>query len=124
MGKVGCVMNSFVTLALAIDSGTAKVFDHIENGGPMWSGTGKRWERCSVRFDKRFAEPPAVQLSIAMIDSDCGRNLRLDLSTEEITVEGFTAVAHTWSDTLIGRLHVNWTAIGQRDPSRQERWDV
>ncbi len=117
-------MNDFATVTLAIDSGVSKVFDHIENEGPMWSGIGKRWARSVIRFESAFAQPPAIQLSIAMIDADSSRNLRLELHSEDITTTGFTAVAHTWNDTRIGRLQVNWTAIGGRGGDPEARWSV
>lgn len=90
----------------------------------MWTGSGKRWARASVTFEEPFVVPPIIQLSIAMIDADSGKNLRLELTTEDVGPEGFTAVAHTWSDTRIGRLQVNWTAIGQATPGAEPLWDV
>ena len=109
---------------LAIDGGTSQVFDHIENAGPMWCGTGKRWARTVINFESAFDTVPRVQLSIAMIDADSSRNLRFELNAEDVTVDGFTAVAHTWNDTRIGRLQVNWTAIGTRAPAVGPGWDV
>ena len=117
-------MSNVNPLTLAIDGGVAKVFDHIENSGPMWSGEGKRWSRAVVKFPEPFSRPPTVQLSISVIDADTGRNLRLDLHTEDVTGDGFTAVAHTWSDTRIGRLQVNWTAIGSRIEGSSPAWNV
>ena len=117
-------MNDLTPMVMAIDSGKVQMFDHIDAEGPMWSGSGKRWARMSVRFDTPFSLPPTVQLSIAMIDADSGRNLRLELITEDLSPEGFTAVAHTWSDTRIGRLQLNWTAIGNRSSSVEPLWNV
>ena len=117
-------MNNLTPMVLAVDNGVVQMFDHIEAEGPMWSGSGKRWARMVVRFTRPFLAPPTVQLSIAMIDADSGRNLRLDLSTEDLGPDGFTAVAHTWNDTRIGRLQLNWTAIGNRSTSVEPLWDV
>lgn len=117
-------MSNLIQSELAIDGGVAQIFDHIENEGPMWGGVGKRWARTVVKFDVPFVAPPKVQLSIAMIDADSGRNLRFELNAEDITHSGFTAVAHTWSDTRIGRLQVNWTAIGARTAAEGTTWDV
>ena len=117
-------MNTFSPVQMAVASGKADVFDHVDNDGPMWSAVGKRWARTVIQFDAPFLLPPAVQLSIAMIDADSGKNLRLELSTEDVTGKGFTVVAHTWSDTRIGRLQVNWTAIGQSDASSDPLWNV
>jgi len=121
---MGGHMSNLIQSELAIDGGVAQVFDHIENEGPMWGGTGKRWARTVVKFDDPFSAPPKVQLSIAMIDADSGRNLRFELNAEDVTEVGFTAVAHTWSDTRIGRLQVNWTAIGARSATAGSTWDV
>lgn len=114
------------TTELAIDGGVAQIFDHIENEGPMWCGSGKRWARTVVRFEQPFGAKPRVQLSIAMIDADSSRNLRIELHAEDVSTDGFTAVAHTWNDTRIGRLQVNWTAIGTRPPKEPDdgRWQV
>ncbi|MEM9062836.1 MAG: H-type lectin domain-containing protein [Pseudomonadota bacterium] len=117
-------MNSVNPLTLAIAGGVTKIFDHIENKGPMWAGSGKRWAREVVAFSEPFSHPPTVQLSISVIDADSGRNLRLDLHTEDVTCDSFTAVAHTWSDTRIGRLQVNWTAIGSRIEGATPVWNV
>ena len=117
-------MNAITQNALAIDNGVAQIFDHIENEGPMWLGSGKRWSRTVVDFKQDFNTPPAVQMSIAMIDADSNRNLRLELFAEDVTTKGFTAVAHTWSDTRIGRLQVNWTAIGTTDAPLPGAWEV
>ena len=117
-------MNRMTRVTLTVDCGKARIFDHIESEGPMWSGSGKRWARAAVRFDTPFHAAPAVQLTIAMIDADTGKNLRLELTTEDVSPEGFTAVAHTWSDTRIGRLQVNWTAIGARADNAEPLWDV
>ena len=117
-------MSNLINAELAIDGGVAQVFDHIENEGPMWGGSGKRWARTVVAFEAPFNGPPKVQLSIAMIDADSNRNLRFELHAEDVTEGGFTAVAHTWSDTRIGRLQVNWTAIGTRAVADSTSWDV
>ncbi|MFK7942224.1 MAG: H-type lectin domain-containing protein [Paracoccaceae bacterium] len=117
-------MNTFNPVQFAVINGVASIFDHIESEGPMWRGTGKRWARAAVRFPTSFVLPPVVQLSLAMIDADSGRNLRLELTTEDVSRGGFTAVAHTWSDTRIGRLQLNWTAFGQGTVAAEPLWDV
>ncbi len=117
-------MNRMTPVTLAVDSGVARMFDHIESEGPMWASSGKRWARTVVRFDTPFHAPPSIQMSIAIIDADSGRNLRLEFLTEDVTAEGFTAVAHTWSDTRIGRLQISWTAIGSRAQGSEPLWDV
>ena len=117
-------MNTFSPTQLSVANGVAHIFDHIESDGPMWTGSGKRWARAAVRFDTPFVAPPAVQIAISMIDADNNRNMRLELSTEDLSPSGFTAVAHTWNDTRIGRLQVSWTAIGQGTGGAEPLWDV
>ena len=90
----------------------------------MWVGKGKRWARSPVQFDRPFRVTPSVQLSIAMIDAASDRNLRLELGVEDLSPDGFTAVAHTWSDTRIGRLSLSWTAMGGRQDQGEPLWDV
>lgn len=117
-------MNDLTPAILAVDNGLAHVFDHVDNDGPMWSGEGRRWARAVIKFQQPFVAPPAIQLSIALIDADSSRNLRLDLHAEDVTPTGFLAVAHTWLDTRIGRLQVNWTAIGARTPADEPAWNI
>ena len=115
-------MNAVAQNAIVIDGGVAQVFDHIENGGPMWAGSGRRWARAVVNLEETFDQPPKVQLSIAMIDADSAKNLRLELIAEDVTTNSFTVVAHTWNDSRIGRLQVNWTAIGVAEPAFPGAW--
>ncbi len=120
----GGIMNRITPVALAVDSGRAQMFDHISSDGPMWAGNGKRWARTVVRFEAPFQSAPSIHLSISMIDAASARNLRLELTAEDVSTDGFTVVAHTWSDTRIGRLQVQWTAIGGRAEGGEPLWDV
>lgn len=117
-------MNISQPNTFAAETGIAQVFDHIEQEGPMWSGSGDRWARTAVHFETPFGATPSVQVALSMIDADAGANLRLELSTEDVTAKGFIAVAHTWSDTRIGRLRVSWSAFGSRSGEMPERWNV
>lgn len=110
---------------LRVESGYLALFDHIESGGVMWTGSGTRSVLRSVRFGSPFGADPAVQLSLAAIDAAHEQNLRLTLSAIGITSEGFTIECHTWDDTRIGRLAVNWMAIGPgQEESTVADWDV
>lgn len=117
-------MNIDQPSVFSAQTGIAQVFDHIEQDGPMWSGSGERWARTAVHFETPFATTPSVQVALSMIDADAGANLRFELSTEDVSARGFIAVVHTWSDTRIGRLRVSWTAFGQRADGMQGRWNV
>lgn len=117
-------MNDPLVTGFAIDSGSIRMFDHIDTEGPMWSGSGARAVRLPVKFSKVFVNPPVIQLSTSMIDADSDRNLRLSLATEDRSAEGFVAVAKTWSDSRIGRLEITWTAIGEGIANSAPLWDV
>lgn len=117
-------MNMNAPFTLGVENGVVQMFDHFESEGPMWRGSGKRWARQSLRFSVPFQAPPSIQLSMAMIDADSARNLRLELIAEDVSAEGFTAVAHTWSDTRIGRLKLNWVAIGNSGANIEPLWNV
>lgn len=117
-------MGTEISARVAIESGVAQVFDHVETGGPMWTGTGERWETAPISFSTPFTQPPSVHMSISMIDAASDRNLRLSMRASNTTVEGFTAIAQTWSDTRIGRLEVAWTAIGTSIGEATPLWDV
>lgn len=120
----GVGMKDRFSTDIAIESGITRLFDHIENDGPMWTGSGDRWETAPVTFSTPFTKPPAVHLSISMIDAASDKNLRLSMRASNTTVEGFTAIAQTWSDTRIGRLEVAWTAIGPSVDNSTPLWDV
>jgi hypothetical protein len=121
---VGDAMKDRFSTEVAIESGIARLFDHIESDGPMWTGSGERWEAAPVTFTTPFTKPPSVHMSISMIDAASDRNLRLSMRASNTTVEGFTAIAQTWSDTRIGRLEIAWTAIGTSVENSTPLWDV
>jgi hypothetical protein len=49
-------------------------------------------------------------------------NSRADLSTENITAEGFHLVFKTWGDTRVTRVRADWTAMGRAKDA--EDWDL
>ena len=103
--------------------GHAPLFDHFLTPTPMWEKTGPRKAQVAVTFDQPFVDPPAVTVTISMIDKGNETQLRLALDAKDITETGFIAEARTWGDTRIARLSLDWTAIGAvTDPD--EAWDV
>ncbi len=105
-----------------IDQGDIQIFSDFQHGGAMWTGEGQRERRQRVTFETRFADPPAVQVSISLWDMDSSAGLRAELTAEEITCEGFEIVFRTWSDSRIARTRVAWMAIG--DLPFEDDWNV
>ena len=78
--------------------------------------------RLPVTFSENYIDPPVVNLSMTMWDSDHQTNQRVDIQPEEITETGFTIVFRTWGDTRIARVRASWLAIGEiRD---EDDWDL
>ncbi|NIZ61726.1 hypothetical protein DL239_12170 [Sedimentitalea sp. CY04] len=105
-----------------ICQGDVMVFAEFEEGGAMWTGSGKRERRKSVRFDGEFSSPPSVQVSVSLWDMDTTAAIRADLVAENVTSTGFDIVFRTWSDSRIARLRASWMAIGELP--FEDDWDV
>lgn len=115
-------MKTFSTHPLAVDQGETVLFSEFADGGEMWTGEGTRERRAPVHFSQPFRSVPVVQVAISLWDVDTSSALRAEISAEDITREGFTAVFRTWSDTRIARIRVTWTAIG--DVPHKDDWDI
>jgi hypothetical protein len=98
---------------IGIDQGSVVLFSDFEDGGKMWTGTGPREYRHSVAFQGVFKRPPSVHVGISMWDLDQKTNARADISTDEVTSEGFVIVFKTWADTRVARVRADWMAIGE-----------
>ena len=105
-------MIMFSSNRLGVTQGARVMFSDYADGGPMWTGTGPREERCAVEFEERFAAPPVVQVALTMWDMDHKHNQRMDISAEQITETGFELVFRTWGDTRVARVRASWTAMG------------
>jgi hypothetical protein len=88
------------------------LFSDFADGGEMWTGTGARERRRTIRFETAFREVPAVHVGLSLWDMDSDANPRADLATEHVTRQGFDIVFRTWSDTRVARVRVRWMAIG------------
>ena len=106
-------MKTFRTHPIGIDQGEAVLFSDFADGGDMWTGEGPRERRSAVTFSQPFRSAPVVQVSISLWDVDTSSALRAEVTAEDITAQGFSAVFRTWSDTRIARIRVTWTAIGE-----------
>lgn len=88
----------------------------------MWTGTGPRERRVPVRFSAAFAAPPAVHVSLSMLDLERRHNHRIDISAATITSSDFQIVFKTWGDTRIARARASWMAVGEL--ADEDVWDV
>jgi len=107
---------------IGIDQGDLVLFSDFKDDGEMWTGHGQRERRKRVLFSEKYAEPPAVHVSISMWDIDSGSPARAELKAETITIDGFDIVFRTWADTRVARIRAAWTAIGPLRHS--DDWDV
>ncbi len=98
------------------------LFSEFADGGDMWTGEGARERRSDITFSQPFRSAPVVQISVSLWDVDTSSALRAEVTAEDITLEGFSAVFRTWSDTRIARIRVAWTAIGEI--AHEDDWDI
>lgn len=93
-------------------SATGELFNHVDEGLPMWSESGDRSVVHSVVFSKPFASKPAIVLGLSGIDSAHDQNLRFRLNYGNVSETGFDIEFLTWEDTHIARASVSWQATG------------
>lgn len=105
-------MKKLLNQIVGIDQGDAVLFSDFEEDGDMWTGKGPRQRRKVIGFTKAFKAPPSVHVSLTMWDMDTATNARADVTTENITNEGFDVIFRTWGDTRVARVRVGWLAIG------------
>jgi hypothetical protein len=115
-------MKRFAAQTIGIQQGSRVLFSDFADGGVMWTGQGARESRHIVRFAEAFVGVPVVSVSMTMWDMDQKTNSRADLSTENITAEGFHLVFKTWGDTRVARVRADWTAMGRAKDA--EDWDL
>ena len=53
---------------------------------------------------------------------DSAANVRADVSTDNVTAEGFELVFRTWGDTRVARVRMRWMAIGP--VASEDDWDL
>lgn len=107
---------------LGVDQGDVLLFSDFENDGPMWKGQGLRIVRNAVTFSEPFLETPMVRVWLTMWDVSNKSTARIDISSGDITCDGFTIVFHTWGDTRVARARAGWLALG---PLRDDEvWEV
>ena len=107
---------------IGITQGSRVLFSDFIDGGPMWTGTGPREQRCWVEFDEAYAAIPNVMVSISMWDSDRKSNERMDIAAENISETGFYVVFRTWGDSRVARVRANWMVIGSLP--NEDDWEI
>ena len=105
-----------------VDQGDVQLFADYVDDGPMWTGSGDREIRREVKFSGKFKSPPAVQVTLSLLDVDQSTNTRVEVVAEDITTKGFDLVFRTWSDTRIARARAARLAIG--DLRNSDDWDI
>ena len=60
--------------------------DYVDDG-PMWTGSGDREIRREIKFDGKFKSPPAVHVSMSLLDIDQSTNTRVEVVAEEKDAE-------------------------------------
>ncbi|PTN03404.1 H-type lectin domain-containing protein [Rhodovulum imhoffii] len=88
----------------------------------MWTGRGAREKRLWVKFSRSFHDAPSVFVGFSMWDLDAQTNPRADITSENITAQGFDLVFRTWSDTRVARIRADWMAIGP--VAFEDDWNV
>ncbi len=116
------VMKRIENKLVGVDQGELVLFSDYESGGDMWTGSGDRIRRHSVRFTERFSTPPAVHVALSMWDIDSSTNARMEISAEKVTVTGFDCVFRTWADTHVARARMRWMAIGEL--VHEDNWEL
>jgi len=107
---------------LGVEKGSLALFSDFETGGDMWTGEGPRLVRRSVAFSTAFRASPTVFVSPEMWDYDASANIRVYLTPEAVTPEGFEILFRVWGDTRVARLRAVWMALGPLPHS--DDWDL
>lgn len=115
-------MKFFTTHPIGIAQGEEALFSDFADDGEMWTGSGPRERRKSVRFEDRFRSVPVVQIGISLWDIDTETPVRAEIRAENVTEAGFDAVFRTWSDTRVARIRAAWIAIGE--VTHDDDWEV
>lgn len=105
-----------------IDQGEHIMFSDYENNGKMWSGSGTRQRKKTIVFSEPFEAPPAVQVSMSLLDMDKDTNMRADVQAKNISTTGFDLIFRTWGDTRVARARLSWIAMGALVD--EESWDL
>lgn len=109
---------------LQIVSSSDELFNHVDDGLPMWADDGDRAVTMDIVFDRAFKEPPNITLGLTGIDAAHDQNLRFWLHALNVKATGFTIEFTTWDDTHIARASVSWQATGLAKPDIVKQADA
>lgn len=115
-------MKRLQNLLVGVEQGDVVLFSDFEDGGEMWTGTGPRERRHAVCFGEAYRDAPVVHTSISLWDVDTNSPVRIEITAENITPQGFDIVFRTWLDTRVARLRVAWMAIGELP--HEDDWEL
>lgn len=90
-----------------------EIFNHVDEGLPMWTGSGDRSVTVDIIFIRPFKESPEIMVAITGMDCDHTINQRYWLKATNIRTTGFTLEFSSWGDTRISRAGATWQAIGK-----------
>lgn len=99
--------------ALQLIAFEGPLFNHVDEGLPMWANDGDRAVRQEVTFVTPFEAPPNITMGLTGVDAAHDQNLRFRLQALDVTATGFMIEFATWSDTHIARASLAWQAIGK-----------
>ena len=80
------------------------------------NGSATAINSAQMKFSARYAYPPAIFVGITLMDADCDDDMRLQVKADQISVNGFTAHADTWSDTHLFRAGLTWVELPRDNP--------
>ena len=107
---------------VGVDQGEVILFSDYENGGEMWTGTGKRERMVPVSFSQAYRKLPSVHCSMSMMDMATAASIRADVTARNVTETGFDILFRTWEDSRIARVRVAWLSIGELPDD--EGWEL
>lgn len=116
------MVQKFRRQMIGVAQGEVELFSEFSSGGPMWTGEGTRERRKRVTFETAFRNPPMIQVALSLWDMDSAANVRADIGSDKVTVDGFDLYFRTWSDTRVARVRMSWLAIGEL-PSEDD-WEI
>ena len=80
---------------------------------PFFTGnpTGEREDIIRVDFPSgSFASPPTVETMISALDNECTANLRVRLTPENVSINGFDLKVSIWGDSRLYGFAATWFA--------------
>jgi H-type lectin domain len=61
----------------------------------LWSGTGQRKFRATIKFPEPFNTPPRIAVALTGVDSSNATNLRIVIAAQDVETDEFDLVVTT-----------------------------